>query len=296
MHIFKGTQPYLSYPRVMGHELAGEVVDAPAKTDLSPGDQVCVMPYFSCGGCVACRKGRPNCCVHMQVLGVHRDGGLAQYISVPAAFVIKAEGVSLDEAAMVEFLAIGAHAIARASPQPNDRILIVGAGPIGMAVILFAKRRGATVTVLDSRTDRLEFCCEVLGADHVVAVGPTADQALIEISENEGYDIVFDASGSAEAMSKGFDYVCHAGKYALISIVPQNITFSDPEFHKREMTLLGCRNATHEDFAFVLECLRQQTIPARAFNTHRAALSDLPDVFPAWLNPAEKVIKAIVEV
>ena len=128
LHIFTGNQPYLAYPRVMGHEISGTVEAAPASSPLQPGDTVFVMPYLSCGQCVACRQGKTNCCVNIQVLGVHRDGAFTENLSVPAQFVRKAEGVTLDQAAMVEFLAIGAHAVRRADVQPGQRVLVLGTG------------------------------------------------------------------------------------------------------------------------------------------------------------------------
>jgi len=157
LHIFSGKQPYLEYPRVMGHELSGLVEEAAEDSGLKAGDAVYVMPYLSCGKCVACRNGKTNCCVKIQVLGVHRDGAMTEYLSLPRQFVHKAEGVTLDQAAMVEFLAIGAHAVRRAEVQSGQRVLVVGAGPIGMAAMIFAQLRGAVVTALDTRQDRLDF-------------------------------------------------------------------------------------------------------------------------------------------
>ncbi|MEE2976258.1 MAG: zinc-binding alcohol dehydrogenase family protein [Pseudomonadota bacterium] len=294
LHIFTGNQPYLSYPRVMGHELSGIVEQAPAGSALSKGDVVYVMPYLSCGHCVACRQGRTNCCVNIQVLGVHRDGAFTEYLSVPQAFVHKADGVSLDQAAMVEFLAIGAHAVRRAQVHPGQRVLVVGAGPIGMAAMIFAKLRGATVTALDSRADRLAFAIEQLGVDASVALGDTDEAQLAALTRNEFFDVVFDATGNPEAMERGLRFVAHAGTYVLISVVAANIAFSDPEFHKRETTLLASRNATTEDFETVLDAMRAGQIPA-ALNTHRMALADVPEHFKTLLDPAAGVVKAIVE-
>ena len=158
MHIFRGTQPFLQYPRVMGHELSGEIVTAPEGSELAPGDQVYVMPYLSCGTCVACRQGKTNCCANIQVLGVHRDGGMAEYLALPERFVFKTDGISLDDAAMLEFLAIGAHAARRGGVRAGHKVLVAGAGPIGIAVALFARLNGGDVTVLDGRADRLAFC------------------------------------------------------------------------------------------------------------------------------------------
>ncbi len=294
LHIFTGNQPYLSYPRVMGHELSGIVEQAPLGSALAKGDVVYVMPYLSCGHCVACRQGRTNCCVNIQVLGVHRDGAFTEYLSVPQAFVHKADGVSLDQAAMVEFLAIGAHAVRRAQVCAEQRVLVVGAGPIGMAAMIFAKLRGATVTALDSRADRLAFAMERLGMDASVALGDTDEAQLSALTANEFYDVVFDATGNPKAMERGLRFVAHAGTYGLISVVAANISFSDPEFHKRETTLLASRNATTEDFETVLDAMRAGKIPA-ALNTHRMALADVPEHFKMLLDPAAGVVKAIVE-
>jgi 2-desacetyl-2-hydroxyethyl bacteriochlorophyllide A dehydrogenase len=278
----------------MGHELSGIVEQAPAGSALSKGDVVYVMPYLSCGYCVACRQGRTNCCVNIQVLGVHRDGAFTEYLSVPQAFVHKADGVSLDQAAMVEFLAIGAHAVRRAQVRAGQRVLVVGAGPIGMAAMIFAKLRGATVTALDSRADRLAFATEQLGVDASVALGDTDEAQLAALTDNEFYDVVFDATGNPKAMERGLRFVAHAGTYVLISVVAANISFSDPEFHKRETTLLASRNATTEDFETVLDAMRAGKIPA-ALNTHRMALADVPKHFKTLLDPAAGVVKAIVE-
>ncbi|WP_223395325.1 zinc-binding alcohol dehydrogenase family protein [Caulobacter segnis] len=294
MHIYRGTQPYLSYPRVMGHELSGEVVSAPEDSGLEEGDHAYVMPYLSCGTCRACAKGKPNCCMNIRVLGVHIDGGLCEYLAVPAGFVRKVEGVGLDEAAMVEFLAIGAHAVRRARIEPGQSVLVVGAGPIGIAATLFAKLAGAEVTVLDPRADRLAFCRQHLGADRIIALSDETPRALSDVTEGVFFDAVFDATGSPAAMQQGFAYVAHGGTYVLISVVSADITFSDPEFHKREMSLLASRNATIEDFDHVLSAIKAGQVPTAALNTHKAALKDLSEALPGWMEPSAGVIKAIV--
>jgi 2-desacetyl-2-hydroxyethyl bacteriochlorophyllide A dehydrogenase len=295
MHIFRGTQPYLSYPRIMGHELSGEVAEAPLDSHLKAGDPVYVMPYLSCGTCPACRKGRPNCCMRLEVLGVHRDGGMAEFLTVPAAFVFKAEGVSLGDAAMIEFLAIGAHAVRRVEMQPGCRVLVVGAGPIGIAAALFANLHGAEVTALDGRNDRLDFCRDVLRVSRSVRLDSHTAEQLKEVTQGDWFDVVFDATGNPQAMEAGFSYVGHGGSYVLVSIVNANIAFSDPEFHRREMTLLGSRNATSADFEQVLRAMREGKVPTQALNTHRTTLGRLPDVMPTWMAPSAGIIKGIVQ-
>ncbi|MGW8392637.1 zinc-binding alcohol dehydrogenase family protein [Pseudoduganella sp. HUAS MS19] len=296
MHIFRGTQPFLQYPRVMGHELSGEIASAPAGSGLETGDQVYVMPYLSCGRCIACRRGKTNCCGNIQVLGVHRDGGMAEYLALPAQFVFRTDGISLDEAAMLEFLAIGAHAVRRGAVKEGQRVLVVGAGPIGLAVTLFARLNGAQVTVLDSREDRLAFSREVLKAPYTVLAGGGDKQLMAALTEGEFYDVVFDATGNVKAMERGLEFVAHGGSYVLVSIVLDRISFSDPEFHKRETTLLGSRNATADDFRAVLAAVKAGLVPTGLMNTHRSTLEGFVDVLPQWMDPASGVIKAIVEV
>ena len=296
LHIYTGKQPFLQYPRVMGHELSGVVEEAVPGGRLAVGDVVYVMPYLSCGHCVACRQGKTNCCVNIQVLGVHRDGAFTEYLSLPEAFVHRAEGVSLDQAAMVEFLAIGAHAVRRGEVRAGQRVLVVGAGPIGMAAMIFAGLRGAEVTALDGRQDRLDFCRRELGVARSVTLGEGDEAQLADATQGEFFDLVFDATGNAKAIERGFAWVAHGGRYVLISVVRDTISFSDPEFHKRETTLLGSRNATTEDFEAVLAAMRAGQVPTAALNTHRMALADVPEGFARLLDPGQGVVKAIVEV
>ena len=295
LHIFSGDQPYLDYPRVMGHELSGVVTEAPPGSALAAGDPVFVMPYLSCGNCIACRNGKTNCCIRLQVLGVHRDGAFTELLAVPEGFVHKADGVSLDQAAMVEFLAIGAHAVRRGEVRAGQRVLVVGTGPIGMAVLIFSRLRGATVTALDTRAERIDFCVRQLGAAAGVLVGPDDEQQLSKATDGDFFDVVFDATGNVRAMERGFRFIAHGGKYVLVSIVRDSVSFSDPEFHKREATLLGSRNATMEDFETVLAAMRAGQVPDRALNTHRLPLHQVPADFASLLDPAQGVIKAIVE-
>ncbi|MDQ0349231.1 zinc-binding alcohol dehydrogenase family protein [Ancylobacter vacuolatus] len=295
LHIFAGKQPYLSYPRVMGHELAATVEEAPIGSRLAPGDVVSVIPYISCGQCSACRKGKTNCCRNLGVLGVHRDGGMAEFICLPEPFVLKAEGLSLDQAAMVEFLAIGAHAVARAGTGPGDSVLIAGAGPIGAAVALFARSAGAKVTLIDGREDRLAFARAHLGVAATVLLGPGDAEELARLTDGDFFDAVFDATGSPKAIERGFGFVGHGGTYVLVSIVASDITFSDPEFHKRETSLLGSRNATVADFERVMAAIRAGEVPD-ALITHRLRLSEVPEKFATLAEPSAGVVKALIEV
>lgn len=296
LHIFAGNQPYFEYPRVIGHELSGEIDEAGGSTRLRAGQRVSIIPYLSCGRCVACRKGKTNCCQRLSVLGVHRDGGMADYVCLPEANVVATDDLTLDQAAMTEFLAIGAHAVNRPALAPQSRVLVVGAGPIGLACMIFAKLRGASVTALDTREDRLAFCERALHIDHCVVARGDFKGELARLTDGDFFDCVFDATGNIKAMNAGLDYVAHGGAYVLVSIVRDSISFPDPEFHKRETTLLSSRNATRSDFDEVLAALRAGAIPTDALNTDRAPLNEAPAMFPVWIKPQSGVIKAIIEI
>ncbi|MFO1037559.1 MAG: zinc-binding alcohol dehydrogenase family protein [Geminicoccaceae bacterium] len=294
LHIFEGTHPFLAYPRVMGHELSGVVVGGNG-TKLKAGTEVFIIPYLSCGTCGACAKGLTNCCAKLSVLGVHQDGGMCDYVAVPEAFAVPAEGLSLDEMALVEFLAIGAHAARRASPPPGTKAVVIGAGPIGLASALFLRERGAEVTVVDTRADRLAVANR-LCFESTMPAGPDLRDRLLERTDGELCELVLDATGHAAAMEASFGYVAHGGTLVFAGIVKTDLRFSDPELHKREMTVKATRNATPEDFATVVNAIRSRRVPAASLISHRAPLAASVGEFPSWVRPDTGVVKAVVEI
>jgi 2-desacetyl-2-hydroxyethyl bacteriochlorophyllide A dehydrogenase len=240
--------------------------------------------------------GRTNCCRKLEVLGVHREGGACEFIAVPEGNVVPADGLTTGQAAMVEFLAIGAHGVRRSGAGRDSRVAIVGAGPIGIAAAIFCKARGAHVTIIDRVDSRLAFCRDHVGVDAAFEASRDLRDRLATATGDEFFDVVIDATGSPAAMQEGFSYVGHGGSYVLLSIVRADISFNDPEFHKRETTLLGSRNATREDFETVLDAMRAGHVPMKALATHSCALGDAPGLIPGWSRAEVGVIKAIVEV
>lgn len=296
LHIFEGTHPFLAYPRVMGHELSG-IVGAESESSLfPPGTRVVVNPYLACGTCVPCRKGRPNCCARLSVLGVHRDGGMCERILMPEENLYPAGDLSLRDAAMIEFLAIGAHAVSRAGLAPGDRVLVVGGGPIGVGTAFFARLAGAAVTLADVSPRRLDYVAGRLGfADPLNA----AEDALAEAGRRTGgdlYEAVFDATGNVRAMEKSFDFVGSGGTLVFVGVLKADITFSDPEFHRKEMKLFATRNAVAADFDTVMAAVAAGRIPMDALNTHTVPLEQLPEAMPAWLASNDPPLKAMVTV
>lgn len=294
-HIFQGKHPFLEYPRVMGHELAVEVVEAPPSFDATVGDVYVVNPYISCGRCIACLAGKPNCCVRISVLGVHQDGGMTGLLSVPPQNLVLAEGLTLDECATVEFLAIGAHAVRRGAVTRCDRVLVVGTGPIGLGVVLFARATGALVAVCDHDPERAQTAAVLADVSAIDAENDVL-AAVQEFTSGNGFDIVLDATGNRAAMERGFDLVAHGGRYVFVSVVKELITFSDPDFHRKELSLYGSRNAIEEDFERVIAAIRAKQIPIHRLITHRTSLAGALANIPIWANQKRGLIKALIEI
>jgi 2-desacetyl-2-hydroxyethyl bacteriochlorophyllide A dehydrogenase len=296
LHAYEGTQPYFNYPRILGHELAAELVDAACLFDFEVGEHVTITPYFYCGKCIACRSGRTNCCASLQVSGVHVDGGMVEYLSVPSFSLVHGQGLGLDALALVEPLSIGAHAIKRASVLAGEFALIVGAGPIGLGTMEFAKLAGANVIALDVNKDRLKFCTEQVRVPHVINGNEeNVVERLKEITNGDMPSLVLDATGNLRAINNAFQYVAHGGRYVLVGLQKEAISISHPEFHKREATLMSSRNATHEDFRFVIKSIKDGLINPMKYITHRVPFDAVKREFPSWLDPANGVIKAMVE-
>lgn len=284
-HIFEGKHPFLQYPRLIGHELSGHVASGPNK-----GQLVVINPYVSCGTCRACRRGKPNCCTRIEVLGVHRDGGMCQRIAVPAENLYPAEGLTPEQAAMVEFLAIGAHAVQRSGTGPGDVVLVTGAGPIGIGTALFARIAGAEVHLMDLSDARLELARSLFGFDEHHKPG----EDILQGDLAEGFDVVFDATGNAKAIEAGFPLVAHGGSTVLVSVVKDDISFTDSEFHKREARIIGSRNALKDDFERVMKAIRDGHIPTDAIASRTIALPDLPKHFPGLVEDRENLVKVLV--
>lgn len=295
-HIYEGKHPFLAYPRVMGHEISAHVLEAPAGSGLKPGDLVAVNPYIACGRCIACRRGKPNCCMAIEVLGVHRDGAFCEEIVVPSVNAYPAKGLSPEQAATVEFLAIGAHAVRRAgSVEPGARALVVGAGPIGLGTALFARIAGFEVTLMDLSEERLAEANGRFGLASSITVGPSALDQAKTITEGEGFEAVFDATGNAASMMAALPFVAHGGVLVYVSVVKDDISFADPEFHKREMSIIGSRNAQKADFDHVIASIRSGAVDTDQLITHRTDFAGAITDLPRWAHQKSGLIKAVIQ-
>jgi 2-desacetyl-2-hydroxyethyl bacteriochlorophyllide A dehydrogenase len=295
LHAYDGTQPYFNYPRILGHELAADLIEADGADDFVPGEALTFIPYFNCGKCIACRNNLPNCCVEIKVFGVHIDGGMQEYVSVPSQALIKSEGLNHDELALIEPLAIGAHGVRRAKIMKDEFVLVIGAGPIGLGAMQFSKIAGAKVIALDINENRLNFCKEKLKIDYTLnAADENIFTQIKEVTSGDMPTVIIDATGNKKAINNALQYLAHGGRFVLIGLQKEEISFSHPEFHKREATLMSSRNATRQDFEHVISCMKNGLVDPLTFITHQLKFSDLKNSFESWLYTSPGLIKAMV--
>jgi alcohol dehydrogenase len=294
---YLGKMPFFSYPRIPGHELGVEVVAVGSQvTNVRPGDRCAVEPYINCRQCYACKRGHTNCCEKHQTLGVHCDGGLRPLFTVPARKLHISRKLGFEQLALVETLAIGCHAVDRSGLQAHESCLIIGAGPIGLSALEFAKLTGAKIIVLDMNDGRLEFCRKTMGVQHTLQPGDKLEQELRELTDGHLPDVVIDATGSSASMSAAFGLITHAGRLVYVGITTDEVKFRHPIFHKPEGTLLCSRNALSRDFSRIVGLIEEGRIDTGPWITHRTKFDDLIEVFPSFTRPETGVIKAVVEV
>ncbi len=280
-HAFAGKHPAYVYPRVLGHELACTVLTAPPNEfGISEGDRCAIDPYVNCGECRMCRVGRTNCCERLEVLGVHRDGGMQELMAVPLRLLHRSTSLSLEELALVETLGIGAHAVERSGISTGETALVVGAGPIGLGTALFAREAGAEVTLVETNELRRSFA-EHLGWKTLSSWGEILS------------DVVFDATGNANVMAESLNHVAAGGKLVFVGLTSSPISLNDGLFHKREITLFSSRNSVNQ-FPRIIRLLEEGKITVQDWVTDRLSLVDLPKEF-AGLQMHPRLIKAVVD-
>ena len=295
IHAYAGNQPFFAYPRVLGHELSGEVAETGrGVTTVKAGDKVTIIPYMHCGTCISCRSGKTNCCTQMRVLGVHIDGGMCESLVVPATHVLPVPRLSWEEAAIVEPLCIGAHAVRRARIQGQETVLVIGMGPIGLGVARFAKLQGAKVIAMDMSEERLAFCKQWEACDDTVLASDQPKERILQLNGQDLPTVVFDATGNKHSMSGAFDFVSHGGTLVYVGLVKDQIAFSDPDFHAKELTLMGSRNATREDFSYVIDCMNEGKIDSAAYISETIPFTRFAKEHEDLMKPNRGVIKSMI--
>lgn len=294
LHAFTGNQAFFTYPRILGHELAGEVVEIGATSSpVKIGDKVIVMPYVSCGSCVACTKGKTNCCTQLQVLGVHTDGGMQEIIAVRADLLLPVSHLSYNEMAIVEPLAIGAHALRRAGIQSGETIAVLGCGPIGIGIMKLAQLAGAQVIAIDTNEQRLDYAKQQIGVDFKVKAGSDVVKEVARLTQGNLCSAVFDATGNKVALESCPDFLSHGGRIVLVGLSKGELSYHHPAIHAKEASILCSRNATLEDFLHVIRVLDK--FPTQTYIGETVPFAQVMQEFDRWLDPNSGIIKATVD-
>jgi 2-desacetyl-2-hydroxyethyl bacteriochlorophyllide A dehydrogenase len=297
IHAFHGNQPYFSYPRVLGHELSGIIVDAKIENKSLLGKPVSVLPYLSCGKCNSCLKGKTNCCANLHVMGVHVDGGFGEYVSVPVDnIMVGREETDLEHLSMVEPLSISYHGIMRADILENNWVIIFGAGPIGIGALMFAKSKTNNIILIDINQNRITYCKSILGIKHSFnGNDETLFEEIKELTNGHFADIVIDATGNKKSIQQQLRFLGHGGKWILIGLQREDLHINHPEFHKREATLMSSRNATKHDFKQVMDKIDNKEIDPALLITHTLDFEEVVNSFSSFIVD-QTLIKGIIKV
>jgi 2-desacetyl-2-hydroxyethyl bacteriochlorophyllide A dehydrogenase len=293
IHALAGKQPFFSYPRRLGHELCVEVVSAPAESGLTPGDLCAVEAYYFCGTCPACLAGKTNCCAQLQVLGVHIDGGHAPLMAVPADKLHPAASLTPEQIALVEPLVIGAHGVERAAPKPGEPTVILGLGPIGLAAAVFAKAAGANLVCVDVQQDRLEFACDRMQLGKGMPAGADLGDRL-KNHFGQLPSAIIDATGSPASMKGTFQLVEHGGRIVFLGLFIGEMTFDDPNFHRRELTLMASRAGLTGTFREVIRLMQTGQVDVLPLITHRFGFAETAERLPGIHHEAG-LVKAMID-
>ncbi len=295
---YLGKMPFFKYPRIPGHELGVEVLEVGDEvTNVKPGDRCSIEPYMNCGDCYPCRRGHGNCCERLKVLGVMQDGGLRERFLVRSDKLHPSETLTFQQLALVETLGIGCHATDRADPGEGDHVLIIGAGPIGLATLEFTRLTGATITVMDMVQSRLDFCKETYGVSHTIRFegDSSEEERIAEITGGDRYAVAIDATGNPRSMSGALSYVAHTGTLVYVGITSEEVSFPHPVLHRAEATLKASRNALPGDFRRIIALIEDGTIDTGPWITHRTTFDKLIDEFDQFTRSDSGVLKAMVE-
>ncbi|WP_339230508.1 zinc-binding alcohol dehydrogenase family protein [Oceanobacillus sp. FSL K6-2867] len=296
MHIYHGTNPLATYPRIVGHEVTGEIVEVGSVVSkVLVGDHVVIEPITYCGECYACKSGRPNVCKEVSVFGVHEDGGMREFVVLEDRQVHKVDSkIDWDEAVMAEPYTIGAQATWRGNVEEGQTVFIQGAGPIGITVLKLAKLRGATVIISDFTNERLAFAKEN-GADYTINPSEVdvSDQ-INEITNGEGANVVIDAVGVPQTFELAVEVASPAGNVVTLGFNATPSSIAMMHITKKELTISGSRLQTNQ-FAKVVELINSKKLTHNGLVTHRFHVDQVKEAFAFVEKNPDKVRKAVIE-
>jgi 2-desacetyl-2-hydroxyethyl bacteriochlorophyllide A dehydrogenase len=295
LNSYRGRNPLVSYPRIPGHEIAATVVDGGSHADWRAGTAVTLSPYFGCGRCAACERGRPNACRDNQTMGVQRDGALTELIAVPASKLFRAN-LSLKELCLVEPLTVGFHAVGRGRVAAEDVVAVFGCGGVGLGAIAGAAFRCAKVIGIDVDDAKLEIAGKAGAAQGINSKTTDVHERLQEITGGRGPDVVIEAIGLPTTYRAAVEEVAYAGRVVYIGWAKEQVAYETRPFVHKELDIMGSRNALPEDFREVIRVLEAKRFPVDAAVTHIVPFEETPAILEAWSREPERFSKIMVQV
>ena len=294
---YLGKNPMVTYPRIPGHEIAAiiESKSPDVPEHIQVGRKVTVVPYTFCGHCAACKRGRFNACEHNQTLGVQRDGAMAEYITVPWEKILDAPGLSDRELALIEPLTVGFHAIDRGRVAPQDVVMVMGCGMIGAGAISGAAHRGATVIAVDIDDDKLKKAL-TLGATYTINTAKTnLHKEILHTLNNEAPDVVVEAVGNPITYKAAIEEVASTGRVVCIGYAKNDIKFTTKLWVRKELDILGSRNADTDNFKEVLSLLSSGSFPSKEVISKIVNPEEAADAFKEWSENPVKIFKILLK-
>jgi len=296
LNSYRGRNPLVSFPRILGHEVAATVAELnPLHPEWQPGMDVTLSPGSNCGKCGSCAHGRPNACQFNETLGVQRDGALTEFIKVQASRVYRGN-LSLKELCLVEPMTIGFHAVARGRVTAEDTVAVFGCGGVGLGAVAGAAFRGATVIGVDVDDAKVETARKA-GATHTVnSTSGNLHTRLGELTDGHGPDVIIEAIGVPETYRAAVEEVAYAGRVVYIGWAKEQIAYETRHFVHKELDILGSRNAQPEDFHEVIRMLEAHRFPVEEAVTHMVPMSEAPGILEAWNRDPAHFTKIMIEV
>ncbi|WP_273784197.1 zinc-binding alcohol dehydrogenase family protein [Brucella intermedia] len=295
LNTFKGLNPLVQLPRIPGHEIGGEIIEAAAGVSAAyaSGKRVIVLPYTNCGECSSCRKGRLNACRYNKTLGVQQNGGLADQIVLPAEKLILNDTLEPRHLALVEPLSVGFHAVERGRVQAGDTVAVLGCGMIGMGVLLGAVARGAKVIAIDPSAEKRELALQ-FGATHALPGGEDVVAKIQELTDDDGVDVAFEAVGLPITFTQAVDLAGFAGRVVYVGYSKAPVTYQTQFFNLKELDIMGSRNATLADFEAVIAHLEKLGADADKLISKIFPFDEAEAALPYW-DGDRNVLKIIIE-
>jgi 2-desacetyl-2-hydroxyethyl bacteriochlorophyllide A dehydrogenase len=294
---YRGSFAYVSYPRIPGHEFSAEIVEI-GENDrgLKPGMVVTANPYFNCGTCYSCRRGILNACVSNQTLGAQRDGAFSRYVCLPVERLYDGKGLPAETLALVEPYCISYHGVSRAQIKAGERVLIIGAGTIGILAMVAAKQFGAKVFVADVAEGKLDYARR-FGADGTI-LNDSADAFAKRVSDatgGDGFDVVVEAVGLPSTFQAGIDACAFGARFVLIGVGKQNLDFNFTLIQKKELHVFGSRNALKKDFLEAIDYFKSGAFDFSQIISDRFKMEEAGKAFETFDKNAGRMLKVVIE-